>query len=59
MTTTLVHALRVRLPRVNAAWLSKDVPDLDNALNMLSSLSVPIEGARGTSSVGCSGSLFA
>ena len=37
---TAVHA-RLRLPSVTPVWFDKDTPDLDNALNMLSTLSLP------------------
>ena len=48
VVATCVHALRSKLPRVNVAYLQPDLPDLDNSLNMLSALSVPIAGSRGT-----------
>ena len=41
---TLVHAGRAKLANVNVAWLQPDQPDLDNSLNMLSTLSLPLGG---------------
>ena len=43
VVATAVHA-RDRLPEVTPVWLDKDKPDLDNSLNMLSTLSMPLAG---------------
>ena len=48
VVATLVHAGRAKLANVNVAWLQPDQPDLDNSLNMLSTLSLPLGGSRGT-----------
>jgi hypothetical protein len=48
VVATLVHARRAGLANVNVAWLQPDLPDLDNSLNMLSTLSLPLGGSRGT-----------
>jgi hypothetical protein len=43
VVATALHASNGgRLPRVSVAWASDDVPDLDNTLNMLSALSLPL-----------------
>ena len=48
VVATLVHAGRAKLANINVAWLQPDQPDLDNSLNMLSTLSLPLGGSRGT-----------
>lgn len=44
VVATAVHAARLGLPPPDVAWLSPDEPDLDNSLNMLSALSLPLGG---------------
>ena len=44
VVATAVHA-RHRLPEVTPVWLDKDKADLDNTLNMLSTLSMPLAGS--------------
>ena len=41
VVATVVHG-RGRLPPMTPVWLAKDSPDLDNTLNMLSTLSFPL-----------------
>ena len=53
VVATAVHAGRLKLPRLGIAWVDADLPDLDNTLNMLSTLSLrtPAQapaGSRGT-----------
>eukprot|EP00947_MAST-08B_sp_MAST-8B-sp1_P001538 g1538.t1 len=44
IVATAVHASRYpALPHVTAGWMAKDLPELDNTLNMLSALSFPLE----------------
>jgi len=43
VVATVVHGLN-RLPPMTPLWIDKDLPDLDNSLNMLSTLSLPVAG---------------
>ena len=49
IVATVAHAATLaKAPRVAAAWLGKDVSNLDNTLNMLSALSFPLDSASAT-----------
>ena len=49
IVATVAHAASLaNAPRVAAAWLGKDVSNLDNTLNMLSPLSFPLDSASAT-----------
>ena len=49
IVATVAHAASLaNAPRVAAAWLGKDVSNLDNTLNMLSALSFPLDSASAT-----------
>ena len=53
MVAAVTHAAtRPELPKMTATWVSKDPPDLDNTLNMLSALSFPLAGATTWASPG-------
>ena len=54
VVATAVHACRLRLPPIHVLWLDKDEPDLDNTLNMLSTLSLPLASTQDWGSMlGC------
>jgi len=45
VVATAVHARQLHLTPLHVAWVDKDLPDLDNSLNMLSALSFPLLSA--------------
>ena len=57
VVASLAHA-GTHLPKLEALWVAPDEPDLDNTLNMLSTLSLPNLGSYATS-MGAAASLVA
>jgi len=46
VVATAVHGARLGLTKLHMLWMAPDLPDLDNTLNMLSALSLRLDGRR-------------
>jgi 1-aminocyclopropane-1-carboxylate deaminase/D-cysteine desulfhydrase-like pyridoxal-dependent ACC family enzyme len=58
---TVVHSqnLAAEMPKITPVWMQKDVPDLDNTLNLLSTLTMTNVNGEGQKTWGDSGALSA